>query len=690
MKNAIRPVAAVVCMSALFCAHAVNFMLKNGKTDWTDPNSYTNNAVPSSSSDCIFTESNATNELLSSDLKYTDSLAIINTVGDVKIGNHAVLVIEVPSGSTNTITGRIGSENTTATLVKKGGGTLLQEPSQVPSNYYVCRWRVEAGTLGAPLSGNTTVAKQNIYCRGIEILFGAKLILPYQQLFQVSGPFTGAGDVITLNPNSTYETCSPLYLKGGPGELSGSISSNVYIYVRDGIQSFTGTENRYNCGLIVSGFKDDGTDKGVLGFVKFGANNTDPSSLGMCGNVTLGEDYSNGTLLAGALRYLGTTGESVTGKNIIFGYTQDAPTTFDAGAHGGLSFSSDIAWTVSDAKNQRLCLTGSNIVECVFAGRIRELSRGSVYLIKKGSGAWHLKNHTNSELSGPVRIEDGVLRHDTLTSRGANCALGSATNLHDGAYVAPADATGVDYSILFSGAGNGILEFSGKYDGCSTNRNVAVKSGGCLSSSDGAVRIHGISAYDSPETATLTILATNSAISTYADITDGTHGGKLGVTKRGGGTTELDGELSFSGPLNVEGGRLIVRNSSGRYTWFRLTIKENYCVQQGTVTSSANTNHVVVERFALYDADGVRQNIGFTRRAGNVDEDGNGASGYAVKSVAGGLRPGEIALDRPGKVYVWKNSDSGRGRDIQNICDADDSSLVGSYVQYNDGAPLSP
>jgi len=140
----------------------------------------------------------------------------------------------------------------------------------------------------------------------------------------------------------------------------------------------------------------------------------------------------------------------------------------------------------------------------------------------------------------------------------------------------------------------------------------------------------------------------------------------------------------------VKGGRLIVRNSSGRYTWFRLTIKENYCVQQGVVTTSINTNQVVVERFALYDADGVRQNIGFTRRAGNVDEDGNGASGYAVKSVAGGLRPGEIALDRPGKVYVWKNSDSGRGRDIQNICDADDSSLVGSYVQYNDGAPLSP
>ena len=56
-----------------------------------------------------------------------------------------------------------------------------------------------------------------------------------------------------------------------------------------------------------------------------------------------------------------------------------------------------------------------------------------------------------------------------------------------------------------------------------------------------------------------------------------------------------------------------------------------------------------------------------------------------VKSAASGLRPGEIALDRPGSVYTWQTE----GREIQNMCDASNSSLVGSYVRY-DGTALSP
>ena len=412
------------------------------------------------------------------------------------------------------------------------------------------------------------------------------------------------------------------------------------------------------------------------------------------GTVTLGELYANTTPLAGAVRYLGTTGENITGKNINFGYTKDAPATFDAGAHGGLSFGANVAWTVSEAHNQRFCLTGSNTVECSFTGKFVEGGNGSVCLIKKGTGAWHLKNNSASELSGPVCVEEGVLRHDTLASRGENCALGTAANLHDGAYVAPEAATPVDYAILFTGAGTGILEYTGKYDACSSNRSVAVRTGGGFSSAGGAERIHGISAYDSAETATLTILATNNAISTYAYITDGTHGGKLGVTKRGAGTAEIDGELSFSGPLNVEEGKLIVRNSSGAYTWFRLTVKENKGGRLGGTVSDDDRDYVVIERFALYDSDGVRQNIGLTRHVGNMQPGAfkstrtgsNGKFGHKVESAASGLRPGEIGFDRVGNVCVWDH------RDIQNMCDGThgDSTDYLCYTRYDGGSVLSP
>ena len=676
------------CVLVCCSAYATDFTLLNGKTDWTDPSSYkdnANNALPGAL-DRIFTEDGATNELSPSDSKYADSLAKINEVVQVQLGKHATLVIEVAAGVTNTITGRVGcaSGSDAPTLIKRGGGTLLQEPSEV-ATYYFSRWQVEAGTLGAPWATSPSVAANNIYCYGIDLGANTELILPYKQNFQVLGPLTGSGAIYTLNPISQNTLCSPLYLKGGPGAFAGTIGTNIYVHVREAILDFTGTANRYNGGLDVSGFKDDGTDKGVLGFVKFGATASDPSSLGLRGTVTLGEYYNNAPM-SGAFRYLGTTGESVTSKYINFGYTQDAPATFDAGAYGGLSFDSGVQWSVSEAHNQRFCLTGSNTVECTFAGKFVEGAKGSVYLIKKGSGTWHLKNNAASELSGPVVIEGGVLRHDSLESRGVLCALGTAANLHDGSYVESASATPVDYSILFAGAGAGLLEYTGAYDACSSNRQVAVKTSGGFSSAGGAERIHGISAYDEAGTATLVILATNNAISTYADITDGTHGGKLGVTKRGAGTAELDGDLSFSGPLNVEGGKLIVRNSSGAYTWFRLTVKENYGVKSGKATTDDDKNHVIIERFALYDANGVRQNIGFTRHNGNLQVGGYKSTGHVVKSAASGLRPGEIGLDRPGNVNTWQANN----REIQNMCDASNNSLVGSYVRYEGGTTLSP
>ena len=681
-------VLMTICASAFLCVNADVFMLKNGKTDWTDPASYTNNAVPTAT-DRIFTETGATNELLPSNPKYVESFAMLNSVVQIQLGVGATLVIEVASGVTNTVTGRIGCATVNpadaATLVKQGDGTLLQEPGE-KATYYFSKWRVEGGTLGAPWAVATSVAAFNIYSYGIHLEPNTSLILPYKQNFQNLGPLTGSGSIYTLN---TMRGDSVIYQKGGPCNFSGTIGANIFVYFREATGAFTGTANRYDGGLVVSGFKDDGTDKGVLGFMKFGVSSSDPSSLGLRGTVSLGELYANTTPLSGAFRYLGTTGESVTGKHVLFGYTQDAPATFDAGAYGGLSFGSGVSWSVSEAHNQRLCLTGSNSVECTFAGTFVEGANGSVYLIKKGSGTWHLKNNVSSELSGPVRVDGGVLRHDTLASRGILCALGTAANLHDGSYVASAGATPVDYSILFAGEGTGLLEYTGKYDACSSNRQVAVKTSGGFSSADGAERIHGISAYDGAETATLTILATNNAVSTYADITDGTHGGKLGVTKRGGGTAEIDRELSFSGPLNVEGGKLIVRNSSGPYTWFRLTVKENYGVRKGLSSTDDDKNQVCIERFALYDAEGVRQNVGFTRHNGNLNANGyskNGKTGHVVKSAASGLRPGEIGFDRIGNVYVWTD------RDIQNMCDGThgDSNSYLCYTRYDGGPALSP
>ena len=242
---------AAVCAMAACIAHAADFTLLDGKTDWTDPASYkdnSNNAVPGAS-DRIFTQDNAVNQLLAADGKYASSLAKINEVVQVQLGKRATLVIEVAAGVTNTITGRIGcvSGSDAPTLIKRGGGTLLQEPSAV-ANYYFARWQIEAGTLGAPWATSPSVAANNIYCYGIDLGANTELILPYKQNFQVLGPLTGSGAIYTLNPNSQNTLCSPLYLKGGPGAFAGAIGMNIYVHVRDAILDFTGTANRYNGG----------------------------------------------------------------------------------------------------------------------------------------------------------------------------------------------------------------------------------------------------------------------------------------------------------------------------------------------------------------------------------------------------------------------------------------------------------
>ena len=89
-RSIVRIVSA--CALAACSAHAADFTLLNGKTDWTDPNSYkdnANSAVPGSS-DRIFTEDNATNELRPSGEKYAASLDLD---GCLQLGEYVRLGI---------------------------------------------------------------------------------------------------------------------------------------------------------------------------------------------------------------------------------------------------------------------------------------------------------------------------------------------------------------------------------------------------------------------------------------------------------------------------------------------------------------------------------------------------------------------------------------------------------------------
>jgi autotransporter-associated beta strand protein len=79
-------------------------------------------------------------------------------------------------------------------------------------------------------------------------------------------------------------------------------------------------------------------------------------------------------------------------------------------------------------------------------------------------------------------------------------------------------------------------------------------------------------------------------------ITDGN--GVVSVVKDGSGDWYLSGTNTFSGDLRVKAGTLTVQGP--KYTWFRFTLKE----------MGKATRYVQFRQLALYDANGVRQNVG--------------------------------------------------------------------------------
>ena len=113
----------------------------------------------------------------------------------------------------------------------------------------------------------------------------------------------------------------------------------------------------------------------------------------------------------------------------------------------------------------------------------------------------------------------------------------------------------------------------------------------------------------------LILSGSNTLDNTAWNISDGVNR-PVSVTKEGIGNWTISGELSFSGALTVNGGTLTVVNAPNGtpYSYYRFTVKETAynCSRYPAVQASSYTSydtHVQMEEFALFDANGVRQNI---------------------------------------------------------------------------------
>ncbi|MBR6586206.1 MAG: hypothetical protein IKK82_02185, partial [Kiritimatiellae bacterium] len=451
-------------------------------------------------------------------------------------------------------------------------------------------------------------------------------------LYGVEGGITwfeslaGSGTV-----TNSVTTGSQLYVVGARNEptvFSGVLGGFNY-FIPQGNTWYTGTQNTIGSIIRPAGYTGT-SNVGITGFMTFAGPSSCPSSLGI-GNI-------DGRYSA-RLLYLGTTGETIE-RSVTLWNTASAPFVWDAGAYGGLEFTGTFTATGAIGAQQRLVLTGSNTVPCVVRSKfVRNASFGAsgslFHITKQGSGTWRFAEPDETELSGVIGVEEGVLEFDTLREAGLKSALGSATELYADQCLAVTNGlTAVPYAHFLGGDGTtGTLRYLGDVSRTIKRRLVALKGDGRIEAPFApALNWVGVTSLGDG-VKTLTVDCKEWQTNRYANIT-----GNVSVRKSGAGDLVLSGDLSFNGDIiSSGGGTLTVKDISGcKYEYYRLALKETaytstneefsaYGVVNTSNSAGTKTRTVILNEFGLYDAAGKRVNMGDANSgAENVSQLGHG------------------------------------------------------------------
>lgn len=403
------------------------------------------------------------------------------------------------------------------------------------------------------------------------------------------------------------------------GKIGGTLSS-IYVYPSSTL-NLRGTNSTFTAAVM---------SFGTIGLAKVGYDASAPSSMGRNGTLSLipngGSDY-------GRFVYLGE-GEA-TVKTLAFDKWNSANAmTADGGVTGGLVWNGPITVSANNGVMNSLYFTGEHTNACEVGGSWTEPATGTAYVTKKGSGTWIFRHHASRAMKGVVDVKEGTLRFESLAEKGTVCSLGLSTltcwNVLGGAFTN--DVHRVPYAFVLGGGtkGEATLECIGRasvtnVDAAAERPLVLAGAGRLKTSGRWPFSLKGVSSIAaSPCTITLDGTNTLSALST---VTNGASA--LSVVKEGAGTWTLRGALDFSGALAVKAGTLVVEAPDTPYSFFRLSIyyiNSSFNGQSDTCVGGSE--------FALYDAYGIRRNVGLSVPATTV-------------APAVTLLPGEASIDEP-------------------------------------------
>lgn len=609
--------AAVV--ATVFGDGVVTNSIVNGITDWTLPESYSNNRVPLEN-DVVEIPRGCTGTV-----NTVESLAVVSRLWQVRpMDESSTIVFDFASGTVTNESAiaysNSSSENSVrGRIVKRGNGTVVMmahnrfgaspvdgKDFREERSYQTRFIDVEGGALMMPQG----ITRHQFEYGHIALSEGTTFGLP---TYDAAHPGTCPACYCNIAELSGYGNVSNaasyvMQLRPSSGNFYGNFLGKGSLYVRGWINCY-GTNSTF-----IGNFQPAGnatgraSTVGTIGVGKFGWPNV-PSAIGTQDNQPV---PSSG----GGYVYLGT-GDSTFKRYFISAEDSSGnPATgglfLDGGQHGNLTFTGGILISsATERDRQILYLDGTNDVgECVLNCQIST----NLYICKRGPGTWRLADFTSNywgafQWADSLAVEEGTLKFDSLAEAGTRCALGYGTRkrrAYFGFYDAAKD---VPHSITLGGepSARATLQYNGATMSTVLTRPVAVTGTGILKGSEKAGGILGWSNVWADDNANGTLVLEGLAGTTNVVANVADSNGVLSVVKTGPGAWRLTGDIDISGDLRAEGGTLEVDTipANAAYGWYRVSIRELNTYKAG----SGEKNLFQLQEFALYDADGKRHFI---------------------------------------------------------------------------------
>ena len=628
-------------------ASAAEFRIGEGVSgifDWTDGRNYDGGVAPTQKElsatdrDSVIVPENVT-VVISNEMPNA-SIALINSLARIRPeGYQTKIVFAVEENKTLTLDCAVNYEGENSmckgTLIKEGAGNLCLTAK--PNRYTFSSGKIfGAFYVHMTVTDGLLKFSQDTEKPGSYVAFGRLIVNAPGVLLLPSPPNSVASssvNALSLTGDGTIRSESTsyryLYLEAGDGsaasplEFSGRAEKANLCFRAKAYYNLTGTNSTGSGTLVVLG--NHTVEGGRIGIRKFGKKG-EPSSVGtQPGNIVL--DSEDGFWLT-SLRQAGDPIDECDKIVQIASGSGQGITVFDGGAVGGLKLTGEMREHASYVGQKRIMLTGANSEECVMSSVVTRKTNSdyptggyTFHLTKRGSGTWRMAN-ASSGLSGAIAVEDGTLKFDSIANKGTASSLGTALDLYrpvDSHGLALTEADEVGYAFLLgdgTGAHEGNFEYSGSASALCTTRPLALNGKGRLTNGGAHgftfADVYAVGAGKNVLTLDGDDVSANNVLSGVNDRKDAA-GGPISIVKEGEGTWKLTGDLSLRGSIAVKKGTLVVQNN---YTWYKWVVKS--CYQEALGNSDIQIN---LGEFGLYDAAGVRQNLGMT--AQRTDAGGN-------------------------------------------------------------------